>query len=371
MKTEKPDTYCLSVAYMARRKVKLGFFLLLVTLAGYSYIPASRAAEPKPRYGRVLVVANRLSPASLELASQYCRRRLIPPANILKLSFADQINISTSAFREKLLKPIRERYRKLDEVPDYVVLVRGVPYRTGRIATTTAILFNGSENLRPIHGYFQRLETFDSSIPYFGERLLPATVLSAYNVQEGMELIKRSEVVYPNPADAGTFYFCDGAGPRGSRNRQIESAMAQLQGEGVKAEHVKHPSLENRHDVLAQLTGNTRLSLESNTYLPGSIIDNMTSWGGYLLGKKPHNSALTFIAHGACGAYGTVYEPTNNPRRWAAYTLPLSYARGFNLAESYLQNVRDLKFGTVVGDPLTRPFGKPQMDRVTVLKLGR
>ncbi|MFO7822007.1 MAG: hypothetical protein R6V56_08165 [Lentisphaeria bacterium] len=92
----------------------------------------------------------------------------------------------------------------------------------------------------------------------------------------------------------------------------------------------------------------------------------MTSWGGYLLGKKPHNSALTFIAHGACGAYGTVYEPTNNPRRWTAYTLPLSYARGFNLAESYLQNVRDFKFGTIVGDPLTRPFGQPAKTNLKV-----
>lgn len=322
-----------------------------------------------PFYGRVLVVANSRSPASLELASIYCRHRNIPPANLLLIPFQKRVTISSKECRQQLIAPLRERYKQLNEVPDYVVLVRGVPYRTGKIATTTAILFGGPDKLRPVHGYFQRREVFDSSIPYFGEQLMPATVLSAYTVEEGEKLIERSNVVYSNPKKAGTFYFCDGAGPRGSRNRQIEPAVEKMRGMGFRAVHVPHPSIRNRDDVLVQLTGHTRLDLGSNTYRPGSIVDNMTSFGGYLFENKSQMSILTFIAHGACGAYGTVHEPTNTPTRWAAYDLPIDYVRGFSLAESYLQNIRDYKFGTVVGDPLMRPFAKPPEADIRIDKI--
>lgn len=319
-----------------------------------------------PFYGRVLVVANSRSPASLELAGIYCRTRNIPAANLLLIPFERRVTISAKECRQRLIAPLRERYKQLNEAPDYVVLVRGVPYRTGKIATTTAILFGGPDKLRPIHGYFQRREVFDSSIPYFGEQLLPATVLSAYTVEEGERLIKRSKKVYSNPTEAGTFYFCDGAGARGSRNVQIEPAVEKMRRMGFRAVHVPHPSIRNRDDVLAQLTGHTRLNLGSNTYLPGSIVDNMTSFGGYLFENKSQMSILTFIAHGACGAYGTVHEPTNTPARWAAYDLPINYVNGFSLAECYLQNIRDFKFGTVVGDPVMRPFAKPAKANIRI-----
>ena len=348
----------------------IGLAAIILATPGLS-IQAAGDEALSPRYGRVLVVANRQSPASLELANLYCRQRNIPQTNVIKVSFDNQISMSPADFERKLLTPIRRRQENLGGAADYVVLMRGIPYRTGKIATTTAILFNGTGNLRPLHGYFKRTEPFDSSIPYFGEKLLPATVVSGYTLAETASLIERSGVRYPELRKAGTFYFCDGEGHRGSRNNQIEPAIAAMREESANAVHVKHHSIRQRKDVLGQFTGHTRLALEGNNYLPGSIVDNMTSWGGYLLESNPQMSVLTFVAHGACGAYGTVSEPTNNPARWATYLMPVRYAEGFNLIDSYLQTVQDPKYGTIVGDPLMAPFAAPAETAIEIAEVNR
>ncbi|MCF7855874.1 MAG: TIGR03790 family protein, partial [Candidatus Pacebacteria bacterium] len=314
---------------------------------------------PARRFGRVLVVANSQSPMSLELATVYQRTRLLPAANILRLPFENPINIGPKDFHDNLLTPVRTRIEQLGAAIDFIVLMRGVPYRVGGRSTTSALTVGGLQNMRPVNGYFGREDYFEGALPYYGARLWLTTMVSAYTFDEALKLIEQSQVRYEDPRSAGTFYFCDGRGPRGSRNRQIEPALMQMQRLGFNAVHVPSHDLDNRNDVLAQFTGHVSLKLGSNRYLPGSIVDNMTSFGGYLLENNRQMSILSFIRHGACGAYGTVAEPTNYPGRWANYTIAARYASGFTLAESYYQTTQDISLGVIVGDPLTAPFGKP------------
>jgi uncharacterized protein (TIGR03790 family) len=307
----------------------------------------------------VLVIANSADPASLELAWEYMKGRSIPPANLLRIPFQGNVNISPKEFHRRLVTPLERRLNELPEPVDYVVLMRGVPYRVDKVSVPTALMFRGPGRIRPYHPYYQRQIPFDGSIPMSGVRMQLPTIISGYNYEETRQLIENAREHYPSPGAAGTFFLCTGKGPRGSRAPQIDGAIAALEKLGAVAEKVQGADVRNRLDIIGQFTGAPRLALRGNRYLPGSIIDNMTSFGGYLFDPKGQMSVLTFVKHGACGAYGTVAEPTNSWSRWADFSLPARYASGFNLAESYYQTVRDFTYGLVVGDPLMAPFSQP------------
>ncbi len=327
--------------------------LCLLTFGSYGDV-----APAQGRVGRVLVVANSNEPSSLELANYYAQKHFLPPANRLSLPFDTIVSLNNSAFSEQLLAPIYARLTELSTNVDYVVLIRGVPYRVGKVSVTSAVMFGGIERMSADHAFYRRSIPFESSLPLRSQRLYPTTFISAYNVDDGLKLIDSSLVHYPEPAQSGRIYFCDGKGPRGARNVQIQPSMEMLSRLGMPCEHVKRSSLTGRNDVLAQFTGATSIELDGNRYLPGSIVDNLTSYGGKLLEKTSQNSALDFVRHGVSGAYGTVSEPTNQLTRWSNYSLPLLYVSGYSLIECYLQTVQDWKFGVVVGDPLMAPFRK-------------
>lgn len=317
---------------------------------------AAGAAE-QVRTGRVLVVANSLSPGSLELASQYRHSRNLPPLNLLTVTTPIATTIDPAQFQETILKPLRQRLKLLDaEAIDAVVLCRDVPYRVGTVSATTAIMFDGEANIRPAHGYFRQECAFDASIPFHGEKRRLATVLSGYSAADALALLDNSRVRYAAARDAGRVYFCDGAGPRGVRNAQIPAAIAMLATAGVRCDHVPEAQVRGREDILVLCTGAETVQLAGNRFVPGALADNLTSFGGCLLDPAGQTSILAFIQYGACGAYGTLSEPTNDLKRWADYTLPARYLAGATLGEAYLQTVRDWRFGVVVGDPLAAPF---------------
>lgn len=311
------------------------------------------------RTGRVLVVANKKSKVSCELALEYMRSRNLPPQNLLYLEFDNTINIHPSVVDEKLVTPVIKKWNKLGPAVDYAVLMRDIPYRTGKQSTTSAIMFGSVDDIQKTQGYYKSQRRHEAVIPCRGLILRPTTIISGLNVQEGLSLINRSRVSYPYPESAGTFYLCNGAGARGVRNRFISKSIKALKEAGYQAEHIKKVNIYGKDDVLGQFTGYTRLDMTRSTYMPGAVVDNLTSYGGYLLDARNQMSILSFVRYGACGAYGTVSEPTNRFSRWCTYDFPLLYAEGFNLPESYLQTVRDHSLGVVVGDPLLEPFSRP------------
>ncbi|MDT8391833.1 MAG: TIGR03790 family protein [Lentisphaeria bacterium] len=332
------------------------FSLLAVTFSSV----ADSLPSPPPRVGRALVVANAADPASLELARLYMRSRQLPPANLLRLSFSSPIDISDKDFQVRLLAPLQERLTRLGDAVDYLVFMRGVPYRVGgKISLPTAAMYNGAENIRPVNPYYRAETPFNHTAYPSNPPFRLAAMVTGYTFDDTERLIKASRVTYPSAAAAGTFYLCEGVGPRGMRAPQIDQTLNLLPRYQARGERVKGADIRDRLDVLGQFTGAPRLKLEGNRYLPGAIVDNVTSFGGYLLDPKGQMSILSFIQHGACGAYGTVHEPTNSLTRWADLTLPVRYASGFNLAESYYQTVADWRFGVLVGDPLMAPFARP------------
>jgi hypothetical protein len=101
-------------------------------------------------------------------------------------------------------------------------------------------------------------------------------------------------------------------------------------------------------------------SLDPNTFFPGAMADNLTSYGGLILEDNGGQlKLLAYLAAGAAGSYGTITEPCNYPQKFPS---PLNYfyqSRGFTLAESYYQSLANPYHGLLVGEPLAAPFARP------------
>jgi len=361
---------------MTARLIRCGIRLCLRAAASVAAAPATAvadSAQPDPgkahRIGRVLVVAAADSPASLEIAAAYRRARRLPPANLLLVTSSGRIAIPPDEFRDRILGPFNRRWRELEPFLDYAVLVRGVPYRTGKLSIPTALMFGGTKAVRPGHGFFLHDHAFDPTAEFCGLRLRPATVLSAFTVDDALALIERSTVRYPDLPSAGVFCLCEGRGARGVRNNQIDAGLEMLKRLGATCRRVDRPSVADCPNVIFQYTGAARLRFDKAGYVPGSVLDNLTSFGGRLLENSGQTSILEFIRWGGCGGYGTVSEPTNRMTRWANIGLPVRYATGARLVDAYLCAVLDWTYGLIVGDPLMAPFSKPPDVNLSVLPL--
>jgi hypothetical protein len=98
-------------------------------------------------------------------------------------------------------------------------------------------------------------------------------------------------------------------------------------------------------------------------FVPGALVDNLTSFGGCLFDTAGFTGGQTtipyFLAQGAAASYGTITEPCNFLQKFPS---PLDYfyqSRGFSIAESYYQSVICPYNGHFIGEPLGAPFAKP------------
>src|SRR5205823_5240399 len=75
-------------------------------------------------------------------------------------------------------------------------------------------------------------------------------------------------------------------------------------------------------------------SVSPTDFVPGSMADNLTSYGGLLFTDNSSQlNLLSFLKAGAAGSYGTVDEPYAYLEKFPS---PLNYfyqGRGFSLAE--------------------------------------
>lgn len=124
------------------------------------------------------------------------------------------------------------------------------------------------------------------------------------------------------------------------------------------------------HTVAAYFTGSAdtvKNAIAGNTFVPGAITDNLTSFGAAIGnfacstdGKtcplsEVQTSCARFVRAGATGAHGTVLEPLNNVFPNAGTML--LYTFGYSMGESYFFNQRFLYWQNIyLGDPLATPY---------------
>ena len=121
---------------------------------------------------------------------------------------------------------------------------------------------------------------------------------------------------------------------------------------GVDTQEVPLMQILTGYQLGAFVTGALHLGavIGSNVYHPGSIVDNLTSFGAV-----PSNfdsdgnvqvSVSRWVAQGVAGIHGTTAEPISNafPHR----RFLVDYVKGFTLAESFARNLRAIYWRNLI-----------------------
>ncbi|MDB6066678.1 MAG: hypothetical protein JWR26_2886 [Pedosphaera sp.] len=326
----------------------------------------------------VLIVVNQNSTNSVQLGNYYREQRQVPPQNFLRINWPG-INTewSLTDFTNTLLNPLMTTLasRQLTNQIDYVVLSMDIPYRVnggvnGENSTASALFYgfipdtrdlntcpmaNGSTNL-----YAASESIFRQTPPLSGlSNSFLVTMITGTNLALAKQVVDQG-VLSDGTFPTQTVILAKSTDiARNVRYQVFDNAVFNLQLHGNSVQRT-NGSIPPSTNLLGFQTGVYAYSAQPNTFVPGAMADNLTSFGGQLFEyTSGQTTLLAFLEAGAAGSFGTVIEPCNYPDKFPDAQNYFYQARGFSLAECYYQSVTNPYQGQVVGEPLAAPFAMP------------
>src|SRR5687767_12514807 len=316
------------------------------------------------------VVCNANVPESVSLAEAYRAARAIPVTHVCALDLPPGPDIALADYLQMFEEPFEACLGAALDRIEAVVLMRGVPLRVNVDGQLVSIAAAVSIGRSAVANTGQRIlgmppgdpadcggspctaarwfnpftsGTFDPgfavTVRNVDWRLRIATMIHGRSFDEAMMLID-SAIASEGAGASGTFLFMDGADPaRGVLDWEYAPLIGDLDALGFQTERVAFfPELGGR-SLAAFFVGTAALgnTIEGNTFLPGALVDNVTS-----LGAVPENfgdeteaqvSISRWVAKGVAGVHGAVDEPLNNV--FPSRRLILDYATGGTLGEAY------------------------------------
>lgn len=349
----------------------------------------------------VLVVVNRASPDSENVADAYVKARRIPVDHVVPLQTATTEEIDRRRFDSEIERPIGEwisRHFLQDRIL-YIVLTKGIPLRVsgtsgldGSMASVDSELTLLYRKLigistppggRVVNPYFHGDGPIANAEPLSHRRhdIYLVTRLDGFSANDAIQLIGRAAT----PAATGTIVF-DRKGDSGDRppDTWLEVAaekLSELTPPGVRVElgttipATKDPILgyysAGSDDPLiktrrpgykwaAGAIAAMHLSTDARTFKEPPESWNVGAWSDprTYFERSPQSLIGDLVREGATGIAGQVAEPYRDSALRPEILFP-AYVAGFNLAESYYLAMPHLSWQTIiVGDPLCAPFGR-------------
>ncbi|MBX3120396.1 MAG: TIGR03790 family protein [Fimbriimonadaceae bacterium] len=332
--------------------------------------------QASPDARRVLVVMNKASEASRQIAEFYMVRRKIPKDNLLEVNMSTSDNVPDSEYKTFLEDPIRKKIAGLRQQIDFIVLTKGVPIRLrdnngysvdGHIATMNLPIkpiekLEETQIRSSMNPYFGKAEKFDSK--KFNFYLV--TRLDGYTIEDALRLVTNS---LKAEVQKGPFLFDCDPGRKGGGYKDMQDGML------TAAKGLRDRGFDVSVDETMTFTGSNKPlagycswgsndgNFDANVYkslrfVPGAIGETFVSTSGRTFSPTTGGQSLVadLIAGGLTGIKGYVSEP---------YTFALArpeilfdrYTKGFNLAESFYMSSQVLKWkDLVIGDPLCSPY---------------
>ncbi len=367
----------------------------------------------------VLVLVNDLSAESLEIGRYYIHRRRVPRHHLVHVRIPGQPPVEPggagpfrpldtfpggyAGYRKLLEEPVRAWLRANPDAPiTTIVLTRGIPAATPlakgeEVRSTThmlSMLALGSDTYPTQDAQLSpfwkaaSIASLDPSEPFEKDGrsfpLYAVGMLSGFTAADAKRSIDLAIEADEQPRQ-GTFYLQHSASgdPRGCHNPSYPKVAAALAGTGVPVKTVAHPAkaslLEGRTDIAFYAFGEALWDVHfpgKNKYLPGAVVDNITSWGlgpgAFVKGAQTYQTPMPlFLSAGATAVHGCVFEPTT--AAWHPEYLHLTlHASGFNLIESYMLSHPLFPWmNLVVGDPLLQPYARRPRVTLDSLEDGR
>lgn len=348
----------------------------------------------------VFLVVNARSWSSVTVANNYTRLRDIPASNVFALDWPGSVvEVNVNEFRDWILQPIlREiRARKLDQQIRCIAYSTDFPYAIAfdadlngpgnglHVGSITGLTFHQDLVLSRSTNYTNVAGSLPSArvppSPDSRDGLAPSakpwprhgllSMMLGYTSGRGNSV---DEVI----RSLTRARFADGAFPRGTiylmtnqdvrtltRSGRFPLTRQLLQREHRNVEIADGICPQNRRDVLGLMMGFSWFDWRTSNsrLLPGSIAENLTSFGGILdeLGKQTPISE--FVRWGAAGTTGTVVEPYAIAAKFPDPLMHVYYVGGLTLVESIYASVVSPYQLLAIGDPLCRPWAdQPPID---------
>ena len=275
-----------------------------------------------------VVIVNQNSTNSCELGNYFCEQRQVPPDNLLRINWAGgNTNWSSGDFQAYLLTPLLNMLsaRQLTTQVDYVVLSMDIPFQTlygTKVNSTTSALFYGLKDdtgtywMNVTNSYCASEQIFDDAKPVSAPGYSFLAMMITAN-----SLAQAKAIVDQGVAGDGSFptqatVLAKSSDPcRNVRYHAFDNAIFNTRLRGNYALlRTNSDSPCGLTGLLGYQTGLPGFSVSPNTFVPGAMADNLTSFGGIIFGPNPQTTLLAFIDAGAAGSYGTVTEPAPAPR---------------------------------------------------------
>lgn len=374
----------------------------------------------------VMVLFNADISDSESVATHYADVRDLPAGHLCGLTgiAEDETDLSLEDYKSWVLSPLQSCLSALPqpEDVDYLVVVRGLPYRVEAGDYTVSFSAALQVSLLPsmtgsgltiddghpdgyayiVNPYYisgtvtdfelendyaawytsasgisrtrRQPEAFerDGLPPEYGDHLFIVTRLDGFDYPDARAVVDRgaaSDGTFPS----ASFLCMHGADPaRGARDPECALAIERLSSLGQAATWLPaFDSAVSGHEVVAYFTGaaDLRDGIDGLTYVPGAITCNLTSYGAKPQNffcddsgaSCPENEAQTAIArHIRAGATGA-HGAVNEPYNnvFPNAGALLHYRLGYSLGESYFFNQRFLYWqNLIIGDPLATPYSE-------------
>lgn len=366
----------------------------LLLIAGFA--PGAAYAVPGP--DSVAVVANRTVPESAALAARYAAARDIPSRQVCLLDISTDDTIDLADYEADFAAALELCLMDAGVLPriEALVLAKGLPLRVripteggnqrASLAAVAATWKSATTAGQPLTEIPPGVQADCGGTPCllarysnpFRQGLFEAgwtrraggviwqplivTALEGRSFQDAAKLVASATTSEARAPVTGDFVFMRGRDPaRGVLDAEFPELVEDLQDLGFDAEIVPfNLNLEGR-DLAALFVGTATLSrtIEGNRYAPGSLVDNLTSFGAVPLNFEPTGesqvSIARWVARGVAGVHGTTDEPLNNV--FPSRRLIVDYAAGGTLGEAYFRRLPAAYWrNLVLGDPMTAPY---------------
>jgi len=342
----------------------------------------------------VLLVENRKSPLSKQIADYYRPLRSVPSENVCYLDSPTDETVDWLTYQKTIEIPMGGCLTKggLQEKVLYIVLTADIPLRISGAEGSLEVAEQSSVDSE-LTLLYQKLKGLKFvrkgtvSNPFFGKSDAPfrhpnypiylVTRLAAYDWNDVKGMIDRSLAAH----NRGKFVIDLKSSGDESGNDWLRNAAILLPNGRVILDE-SNRVLYDQKDVIGYASWgsndrNRKRRWLSFQWLPGAIAtefvstnmrtlkrppDNWTytTWQDHehLWADSPQSLAADLIHEGATGAAGNVFEPFLVGCARPDYVLP-AYFAGRNLAESFYLGIEFLSWqGVVLGDPLCS-LGKP------------
>ncbi len=325
----------------------------------------------------VLVLVNQNSTNSVQLGNYYCEQRQVPPQNYLRINWTGgNTEWSLTDFTTYLYQPFVSflATNRLTNQIDFVVLSMDIPYRVSApgsaLNSTTSALFYGfkpdpnppcsiapgsTSDYAGSEGVFRAHPPISSSSNAF-----LVTMITSSNLALAQQIIDSGTAGDSGFPSQTAWLVKSSDVNRNVRYLLFDDAIFNARLRGNSLQRTNGDSLIGFGAISGAQTGNYAYPVSGVAFLPGSLADNLTSYGGLILQNNSGQlNILALLAAGAAGSYGTVDEPCAYFQKFPSPQTYFYQARGFSLAECYYQSVTNPYQGLLVGEPLAAPYAQP------------